>query len=317
MSFIGKAVKKVFKVAKKVVKSKWFKYALIAAAVVFTAGVAAGGFAAFAGVSTVGGFMGAVGTTMATGWTAIAGGVASMFGAGGGAAAAGSAATVGTTANTVGVLAAGEGALGGTAGLLAGGATAATEGALAAAGLGATSAASAAAAGAFISPLASNVVASGASKTIMAKIGSLLLDPGVGGTALRSGLMMGAQAYFDNEDKKLAEKYYRSRTVYGNAAFGSDGGAIEMPTVKDPREEMFGDVPAIAQQKQEAAAPKTREDLFGANSNQAEAPADPNAQPDPAAAQMAYQQTPLAPEQAPVQPKPNALFTPENLGVAT
>jgi hypothetical protein len=84
MSFIKKAVKKVFSVAKKVVKkvvktvkravkSKWFKYALMAAAIVFTAGVAAGGFAAFSGVSTVGGFFGAVGQTMATGWTAITG----------------------------------------------------------------------------------------------------------------------------------------------------------------------------------------------------------------------------------------------------
>jgi len=75
MSFIKKAFKKVVKVVKKVVKSKWFKYIAIAAAIVFTAGVAAGGFAAFAGVNTVGGFMTAVGQTIATGAASIAGGL--------------------------------------------------------------------------------------------------------------------------------------------------------------------------------------------------------------------------------------------------
>mgnify|MGYP001814162153 CR=1 FL=1 len=56
MSFVKKAVKKVFKFVKKVVKSKIFKWVAIAALTFFTAGVAAGGFAAFTGVSSVGSF---------------------------------------------------------------------------------------------------------------------------------------------------------------------------------------------------------------------------------------------------------------------
>lgn len=75
MSFIKKAVKKVFKVVKKVVKSKWFKWVAIAALTFFTAGVAAGGFAAFAGVNSIGSFFVAVGQTMATGAASMASGL--------------------------------------------------------------------------------------------------------------------------------------------------------------------------------------------------------------------------------------------------
>lgn len=119
MSFVKKAVKKVFKVVKKVVKSKIFKIVAIAALIFFTAGVAAGGFAAFAGVNTVGGFMVAAGQTMATGAAAITGGLG-MAGTSGALAAHGGAAataaglagapalgaTLGTVASTTGVLAA-------------------------------------------------------------------------------------------------------------------------------------------------------------------------------------------------------------------
>jgi hypothetical protein len=72
MSFIKKAVKKVFSAVKKVVKSKIFKWVAIAAIIFFTAGVAAGGFAAFAGVNSVGTFFVAVGQTMATGAASMA-----------------------------------------------------------------------------------------------------------------------------------------------------------------------------------------------------------------------------------------------------
>lgn len=75
MSFVKKAIKKVVKTVKKIVKSKIFKYVVIAAAIFFTAGVAAGGFAAFSGVSSIGGFFTAVGQTIATGASAIAGGL--------------------------------------------------------------------------------------------------------------------------------------------------------------------------------------------------------------------------------------------------
>lgn len=122
MSFVKKAVKKVFKVVKKIVKSKIFKIVAIAALIFFTAGVAAGGFAAFAGVNTVGGFMVAAGQTIATGAAAITGGLGMAGTSGALAAHGGAAATaaglagaplgtalVGTVANTAGVLAAGEG----------------------------------------------------------------------------------------------------------------------------------------------------------------------------------------------------------------
>ena len=75
MSFVKKAVKKVFSFVKKVVKSKYFKWVAIAALTFFTAGVAAGGFAAFTGVNSVGAFFTAVGQTMATGAASMASGL--------------------------------------------------------------------------------------------------------------------------------------------------------------------------------------------------------------------------------------------------
>ncbi len=75
MSFVKKAVKKVFKGVKKVVKSKAFKIAAIAGLTLFTAGVAAGGFGAFAGLGsnfTLGGFFTAVGQTIAAGGAKLA-----------------------------------------------------------------------------------------------------------------------------------------------------------------------------------------------------------------------------------------------------
>lgn len=68
MSFVKKIVKKTVKFVK-----KHWKKILIAAAIVFTAGIATVGFAAFSGVSTVGGFFSAVGSTMVAGGAAIAG----------------------------------------------------------------------------------------------------------------------------------------------------------------------------------------------------------------------------------------------------
>lgn len=72
MSKIAKGVKKVFKGAKKFVK-KIAKPVLIGAAIFFTAGIAAGGFAAFSGVSSLGGFFGAVGNTIGVGFQATMG----------------------------------------------------------------------------------------------------------------------------------------------------------------------------------------------------------------------------------------------------
>lgn len=68
MSFVKKAFKKI----KNFVKKYWV-YIAIAAAVVFTAGVATIGFSAFAGAGGFSGFMGAVGSTMAAGGSALVG----------------------------------------------------------------------------------------------------------------------------------------------------------------------------------------------------------------------------------------------------
>lgn len=79
-------VKKIHKKLKKFVK-KWWKVIVIAALVVFTAGIATIGFSAFAGASGFSGFMGAVGSTMGAGVAGIAGtvgiGSGATVGAGG------------------------------------------------------------------------------------------------------------------------------------------------------------------------------------------------------------------------------------------
>jgi len=68
MSFVKKGLKKVWGFVKK----HWLKIVIVAA-IVFTAGVASVGFAAFSGVSTAGGLFGAVGSTMWAGVAATAG----------------------------------------------------------------------------------------------------------------------------------------------------------------------------------------------------------------------------------------------------
>lgn len=238
MSFVAKAVKKVFKkvgkFVKKVVKSKWFKIAAIAALCVFTAGIgAAGGFAAFSTAATGGtlsGFMSAIGTTMSTGWTSILGTVG-LAGTAAPTALASGAATVGTTANTVGVLAAGAGAaapLGGTAGLLAGGATAATTAAGAAAGLGTAAATTAG----WSVATAGVGVGQAATTSFLGKVGSMFMDPGLGGTMLRGGVMAAYQQHAANKQYER-ERYYKDNvTVAGGAAFGgseSFGENVMMP----------------------------------------------------------------------------------------
>lgn len=85
MSFIAKAVKKVFRKVRKVVKrlwdNKWVRTALLIGATIFTAGLAAGGWT-FAAGQGIGGFFSSVGNTLAAGWKSITTGVKSFFGAG-------------------------------------------------------------------------------------------------------------------------------------------------------------------------------------------------------------------------------------------
>lgn len=197
MSFVKKAVKKVFKVVKKVVKSKAFKIAAIVGLSLFTAGIAAGGFAGFsaamsaasaAGASGLGSFFSAVGTTTALGWSSTIGALAT-----------GTSATMQAAAPVTG---------GGAVQELPG-----VSDALMAAG------------GAPSMP-GSAIMTPGTqqqSQNWIAKAFGPLLSPGIGGDMLRGGLMAGIGGYFRGKERERQEFYYENRTVYGNKAFGSDG----------------------------------------------------------------------------------------------
>lgn len=115
---IGRGIKKVFRGVKKVVK-KIAKPALIATAIFFTAGLAAGGFAAF-GATTGLSFLGAVGQTTVAGVQAIAGslGIGSGIAGTGMTSAFAGTATKGAKLST-GILAQGLGLSAGPAGLQA------------------------------------------------------------------------------------------------------------------------------------------------------------------------------------------------------
>jgi hypothetical protein len=133
MSFVKKALKKAWNF----VKDNWKTIALVAA-IAFTAGVATVGFAAFSGVSSVGGFFSAVGSTM---WAGVAGTAGSLS--------IGSGATVpaGSALAAQGVTHVGLGAAagaGGGFGLGAAGKAAALQAAAHTAAMGATEAAAAA-----------------------------------------------------------------------------------------------------------------------------------------------------------------------------
>lgn len=74
LKFLKKGVKKIFKGAKKLIK-KIPTGVWIAAATFFTAGLATAGWGAFTGVSSLGGFMGAVGRTTVIGAQGLMGSV--------------------------------------------------------------------------------------------------------------------------------------------------------------------------------------------------------------------------------------------------
>ena len=219
MSFVGKAVKKVFKTAKKVVSTvgkvarkawgnKWVRIAIIAAACVFTAGIAAGGFAAFSAAAGtgIGGFFGAVGTTMATGYGAITASVAGLFGAapvaGVGVPGAVSSAATGGVGSVLGGTAAST-AVSGSAGIL----SAAGQAAFAGGAIGGSTAA---------------VAGGGLASSVMGAI----MSPTIGGTMLRTGIMGGIVAYTKKKQYDEEREYKDSATVYGGPAFG---GSSDLP----------------------------------------------------------------------------------------
>ena len=222
MSFVAKGVKKVFKlqkkirkkvmkVAKKVVKSKWFKIAVIVGLSIFTAGVASGlGFGAFTGVSSVGGFFGAVGTTMSAGWTSIVGGLSAMTGT------TGAAATTATTANAG--VSSGMGILSGTG-------TVATAPLMPGSVLGAAlpmTGTGTAVAGTTI-PMAGLVkdaaIDTGAKNWMSTAFGALTSDS-IGGTMLRTGIASGINGYFRGKEREREEYYRENKTIWGGPAFG-------------------------------------------------------------------------------------------------
>lgn len=233
MSFVKKAVKKVFKtvkkIVKKVVKSKWFKIAAIAALTFFTAGVATVGFGFFSGVSTIGGFFGAVGSTMASGFTAVVGGLKAGLGLGQSTTAAGAGtAASGAAAGTaeLGIGTAGIGVQGGVAAPLGGSVLSAASQAAAVgapSAIGGTAGLAANTAITGLGNLASTAPVKTASKSLLGRVFGSLTSQTVGGSMLRTGLMFGLQAYAQNEAIKDEKAYRDSRNVWGSPAFGGSG----------------------------------------------------------------------------------------------
>ena len=234
MSFIKKAVKKIFKVVKKIVKSKIFKIVAIAALSFFTAGIASGlGFSAFSGVSTIGGFFGAVGSTISAGFTATVG---SLFGAAGGGGAGGAAAgAVGADGMIVGTAGIGVGAAPGAAAgtVLSAGSQAAANAGMIMGGAGAAGTASMA------PSLGAALVQTGgkeAAKPLLSRIFGSIMAPTTTGSMMRTGLMMGAQAWMQNDALKDAKAYRDSKNIWGTSAFGGDGVGWDLfsPIARDP-----------------------------------------------------------------------------------
>jgi hypothetical protein len=347
MSFVAKAVKKVFKGVKKVVskavsftkrlfKNKWFRIAVVIAATVFTAGIAsAGGFAAFSGVNSIGGFMSAVGSTMSTGWSAIVGGLQS-FGAKVGSALSGGTSTAATTAASGANIAAG-----GQSMMLAANNAASLPGMVGGAAAGASGAAAAAAAGSVGGTLgtaglgsigivgsAANLTATTAAgggivKSFLSKAGNLLMDPGLAGTALRSGIMMGIGGYLRGKEAEKQEEYFRNRTVWGGPAFGGSSDPIGLLFPSS------GEEAAAQQQAQQQMGAPTQFDpqAYAGQTNYAEIADQPqNVQgpvPTPEEQGLLFAGAQEAPQQVqppPTQPRqqyqrPMGGISPELLGV--
>lgn len=211
MSFIGKAVKKVFSIGKKIVKgigkafeNKWVRSAFLVALTVFTAGLGSVGFAGFSASMAsagggLGGFFSAVGSTMAAGYSTIATGVKSFF--------TGSAAPAAAPITSTGPL----GTI--TAGNLSKG---------------------------LVTPM-SNAPSSGGGglfgsvKNIGGKILGSLFGTSPGSSILR-GAVIGGFNYWGKKEEMRMQKHYRDNaTVYGGPAFGGKAevspGLIRSPFV--------------------------------------------------------------------------------------
>jgi hypothetical protein len=339
MSFVVKAVKKVFKkvtkFVKRVVKSDWFKVVAIVALSLFTAGVAAGGFAAFSGVSGVGSFFGAVGQTMANGWTAIANfatGQGFGLGATGGEALGPAAATTAESVGGIGPAAETVSMTGGTEAAAGGISEVTTSAAMKAGGLtdpailsGVTSSGSPVVSTADMlanfKAMGGTVEATGSlakAGGFLSKIGKLFTSNSLGGTFARNAVVSGIAGYFDEKDRKRQEFYFRNRTVWGGPAFGGTGEGLSLLS---PRKQAQSDV--FAQTPQEEAAMRqqeqapTAEQTFGQSNMLAMQPQGQQQAQRAANAQMPQPTQPPPTNRPPVDPQGRSLLgIPQNLGVA-
>lgn len=351
MSFIVKAVKKVFKkvttFVKRVVRSKWFKIVAIAAVAVFTAGVAAGGFTAFQGVSTVGQFFGAVGQTMANGWTAIANWAtgngftldASATAASGDAAAAAAAGGVGSP-GTGEVVIETSYAAGPSSGTLpyaevhGGFAPVAGTDGLGKAVVNAQMVPNSGTGFASVRDLlkaGGTVESTGfweGSKALASKfLGNFTKDSAMG-TFMRNSLALGIYGYYQQKELEKQDEYFRSRTVWGNPAFDGDPHPMDMPTLKERAQDssIFEQTPL---QLAQAERQGQQQQVQGQSIQQAQQPQlvpgaeqvfagnnllTPQAPPTGVQNRNAYAQVPQ-PNQPPPSRGTGLLGVPENLGV--
>lgn len=232
MSFVKKAVKKVFSkvksFVKRLVKSKWFKIALVAAITVFTAGVgAAGGWAAFSAQAFSGGigtFFSTVGSTMASGFSSIVASVKSLGSAAkgfltGGGAQSGVAATeasLASAAQSTGVLA--SGATAGTS-AMAGTAAGAAGVTLPTLTAGNVAAATATGASSIVTPLAG---ATAAKEGIVSRVLGGFMGDNVQGSMLRQGVVSAFQNHAKGKELDFEKKRWRMRNIAGGAAIGGE-----------------------------------------------------------------------------------------------
>lgn len=212
MSFVKKAVKKVFKFTKRLVKktvdftkralqNRWVQTALLVGATLFTAGLGGAGWAGFKAAwgatgNTLGGFFSTVGSTIAQGFTNVVSSVSSLFkGAGTATSTTSTAANLATP--TIEAIAS-QGVTSTAGGVLQAGFTQAT---------------TQATQQGFLSRLASG-------------FGKLLTADSAGGSALRNGIIGGINFLSKRDELEWEKEKWRMRTIAGGPAVG---GSSELP----------------------------------------------------------------------------------------
>lgn len=208
MSFIAKAVKKVFRKVRNFVRrawdNKWVRAALLIGATIFTAGLAAGGWAYTAG-SGLSGFFSSVGQTFAAGWQSITSGVTKFFG--------GKGASTGVNIGQTSAEAIGDKAFG----TLVDGAKGAADGLFGQTIQGAGS-----------NVLSGTLVDQGKEGFLKKTLGWLFGDT-KGAAFVRSSLSTGIQSYWQRKDVERAWERDDNRTIAGGPAWGGRAEAYRQP----------------------------------------------------------------------------------------